>query len=74
MTISDETHDYPHPEGTWPHTREWLRDRFGGVPEADTRRILGLDAAELYGFDLAKLAPVVERIGPTAEEIHGGAA
>jgi hypothetical protein len=20
--------DFPHPEGTWPHCREWLRDAF----------------------------------------------
>ncbi|MBX6389832.1 MAG: amidohydrolase [Frankia sp.] len=67
-------HDYPHPEGTWPNTRAWLRERFGAVPEDEARRILGLNAAELYGFDLARLAPVVERIGPTPQEIHGPAA
>jgi predicted TIM-barrel fold metal-dependent hydrolase len=67
-------HDYPHPEGTWPHTREWLRDRFGLVPEADARKILGLNAAGVYGFDLAKLQPVVDRIGPAPAEIHGPAA
>jgi predicted TIM-barrel fold metal-dependent hydrolase len=64
-------HDYPHPEGTWPHTREWLRNRFGRVPVADTRRILGLNAADLYGFDLSKLAPVVDRVGPSVTDIHG---
>lgn len=41
------------------------------MPVADTRRILGLNAAELYGFDLEKLAPVVDRIGLTVEDIHG---
>ena len=24
--------DFPHPEGTWPHTREWSRMRFHDVP------------------------------------------
>jgi predicted TIM-barrel fold metal-dependent hydrolase len=24
--------DYPHPEGTWPHTMERLRGDFGGIP------------------------------------------
>ena len=66
--------DFPHPEGSWPHTREWIQDRFGDVPEADSRRILGLNAAELYRFDLEKLAPVVERIGSTREDICGKAA
>jgi predicted TIM-barrel fold metal-dependent hydrolase len=63
--------DYPHPEGTWPHTREWLAERFGGVPQDEARRILGLTAAKLYNFDLKALAPHVERVGPTVAEIHG---
>jgi predicted TIM-barrel fold metal-dependent hydrolase len=66
--------DYPHPEGTWPHTREWLTERFAGVPEDETRRILGLTAARLYRFDLSALAPHVERIGPTVADIHGAGA
>jgi hypothetical protein len=66
--------DYPHPEGTWPHTREWLADRFGGVPQDETRRILGLTAAQLYHFDLRALEPHVERVGPTPAEIHGAGA
>ena len=63
--------DYPHPEGTWPHTREWLAERFGRVPQDEARRILGLTAAPLYRFDLAALAPHVERTGPTVPDIHG---
>ncbi|MFD0852193.1 amidohydrolase family protein, partial [Actinomadura adrarensis] len=53
--------DYPHPEGSWPHTRPWLKDRFAHVPQDEVRRILGLTAAEVYGFDLDALAPHVER-------------
>lgn len=65
--------DFPHPEGTWPHTRERIRDVFADVPEEDARRILGETAADVYRFDRAKLAPIVERIGPTASEVHGQA-
>ena len=36
--------DYPHPEGTWPHTREWLRDAFVGVPDDEVRLMLGENA------------------------------
>jgi predicted TIM-barrel fold metal-dependent hydrolase len=61
--------DFPHPEGTWPYTREFLKDRFWDIPVDETRKILGLNAAEFYHFDLAKLAPVAERIGPTPEEL-----
>ncbi len=60
--------DFPHPEGTWPHTKEWCRETFWDCPVDDTRRLLGLNAAEFYGFDVDKLAPLVERIGPTPEE------
>jgi predicted TIM-barrel fold metal-dependent hydrolase len=66
--------DYPHPEGTWPHTREWLAERFAAVPQDETRRILGLTAAPLYRFDLAALQPHVERVGPTVADIHGARA
>jgi predicted TIM-barrel fold metal-dependent hydrolase len=66
--------DYPHPEGTWPNTRPWLAERFRHVPQEDVRRILGLTAAEVYNFDLASLAPHVERVGPTVADIHGEAA
>ena len=65
--------DYPHPEGSWPHTREWLADRFAAVPVDEARKILGATAAQLYHFDLAALQPHVERIGPTVAQIHGPA-
>jgi predicted TIM-barrel fold metal-dependent hydrolase len=56
--------DYPHPEGTWPYTHDQMLNAFRGLPEAETEAMLGMTAAELYGFDAAKLAPLVERIGP----------
>jgi predicted TIM-barrel fold metal-dependent hydrolase len=65
--------DLPHPEGTFPYTRYWLRERFKDVSESDTRRILGLTAAEVYSIDLDALAPLVQRIGPTPDEVHGEA-
>jgi len=36
--------DYPHPEGTWPHTARDLKDAFGGFPEDDVAAILGGNA------------------------------
>ncbi|HTT86868.1 MAG TPA: amidohydrolase family protein [Acidimicrobiales bacterium] len=59
--------DYPHPEGTWPHTLEKLQADFADVPVDDTADLLGLTAARVYGFDLEALAPVARRIGPTPE-------
>jgi predicted TIM-barrel fold metal-dependent hydrolase len=61
--------DFPHPEGTWPHTREWLRDTFWDCPVDDTRRMLGLNAAAVYNFDVAKLLPLAGRVGPTPADL-----
>jgi predicted TIM-barrel fold metal-dependent hydrolase len=62
--------DFPHPEGTSPYTREWVRRRFAEVPDDEVRRILGLNSAELYGVDTDALAPLVERIGLRPAELH----
>ena len=62
--------DLPHPEGTYPHTRKWITERFRNVPEDEARRILGGNAAEVYRVDVAALADVVDRIGPTLEDVH----
>jgi predicted TIM-barrel fold metal-dependent hydrolase len=56
--------DYPHAEGTWPHTKQKLREAFRGVPGGEVERMLGRNAVEVYGFDAARLAPLAERIGP----------
>ena len=34
--------DFPHPEGTWPNTHEWLCKTFYDIPIDETRRMLGL--------------------------------
>jgi predicted TIM-barrel fold metal-dependent hydrolase len=56
--------DYPHPEGTWPETRERMLETFRGLPEDEIAAMLGSNAARVYGFDVEKLAPHVSRIGP----------
>lgn len=61
--------DYPHREGTFPHSRESLRATFAGVDSSTIRRIVSTNAAALYGFDLAALAPIAVRTGPTVAEI-----
>ena len=62
--------DYPHPEGSWPHTRQQMIDTLHDLPEDDITRILGGNAARLYGFDLEKLAPLAARIGPEKNAFH----
>jgi predicted TIM-barrel fold metal-dependent hydrolase len=56
--------DYPHPEGTWPHTDALRVEAMTGVPEAERSAMLGGNAATFYGFDIQALAPLVARIGP----------
>ena len=62
--------DYPHYEGTYPHTRLALRHTFNDIGEDDVRKMLGLNAAELYDFDLDALKPIAQKCGPTYEELR----
>jgi len=61
--------DFPHPEGTWPHTREWLRQAFHDIPVDETEQMLGGNTAACYRFDVAALRPLADRIGPTPEDL-----
>ena len=44
------------------------------MPEDETRRILGLTAAEVYGVDVDALRARADKIGPTVDEVHGDTA
>lgn len=63
--------DFPHPEGTWPNTKEFMRDAFAGVPEEDLRMMLGENAINFLGLDRDRLAEIARRIGPSVEDITG---
>jgi hypothetical protein len=62
--------DYPHEEGTTPHTREALRWALFDQPVARCRKLLAGNAARVYGFDLEALTPIAEKIGPLVAETH----
>ncbi len=64
--------DFPHQEATWPHTQQWLRDAFAGVPEDEMRLMLGGNGIRFFGLDEARLAAIAKRIGPTVDDILGG--
>jgi predicted TIM-barrel fold metal-dependent hydrolase len=64
--------DYPHAEGTWPNTVEYLHDLFTGVPAADVRKILGENAIRFFGLDPDAIALIAQRVGPTVEQLTGG--
>jgi len=61
--------DYPHEEGTCPDSKLAIQWALSGRPVDEVRKIVGTNAARLYGFDLDALAPIAARIGPTTAEI-----
>ena len=63
-------HDYPHYEGPFPYNLESLRLTFDDVPENYRRKLLGLNAAEVYNFDIDKLLPLAREFGPTPDQVN----
>jgi predicted TIM-barrel fold metal-dependent hydrolase len=70
--------DYPHPEGTWKYTEDpdeeplthlSLRNTFAGLPEDKVRAMVGSNAVSVYRLDQDKLRVVVDKIGPTLDQI-----
>ena len=61
--------DYPHSEGTYPHTTEALRVAFADRPVGEVRTMVESTAADFYGFDLEQLRPVGDRIGPAVTDV-----
>ena len=61
--------DYPHSEGSYPHSTEALRAAFAGYRPEDVRAMVGENAARFYGFDLAGLRPIGDRIGPPVDDV-----
>ncbi|HKT75118.1 MAG TPA: amidohydrolase family protein [Sphingobium sp.] len=45
--------DYPHHEGSWPHSAEAIKRTFGSELQEETRaKLLGLNAARCFGFEV----------------------
>ena len=61
--------DYPHHEGTYPHSRKAMRHALHDKPEPEVRAMLGGNAAQLYGFDLDKLQVWADQHGPKPAEV-----
>lgn len=43
--------DFPHPDGVWPDSQEFIAREMKGVPEAVQRKVLCDNAKALYGFE-----------------------
>lgn len=61
--------DFPHLESHWPHARERLRDLMKGLPEDEVKAMIGGNALHAYDLDLDVLQPVIDRVGPTKEQV-----
>ena len=44
--------DYPHHEGTWPHSAEAIERTMGGISDSTRAKILGLNANRVFNFNL----------------------
>ena len=61
--------DFPHDEGTWPHSTEALRTAYAGLPRAEVAAMVGSNAARVYGFDLPALDALAAKVGPLVSEV-----
>ncbi len=42
--------DFPHPDGIWPDSQEYIERELGHLPEPIRRKIVCDNAAKLYRF------------------------
>lgn len=47
--------DYPHHEGSWPHSAQAIERQMGDLTDGQRAKILGLNAARFFKFDTASL-------------------
>ena len=44
--------DYPHHEGTWPHSAAAIERTMGHLTDGERAKVLGLNAARFFGFEV----------------------
>ena len=44
--------DYPHQEGVFPDSQQWVEKQFAGVPEAEVMQIVHDNAVNVFGFSV----------------------
>ncbi|MNH34052.1 Amidohydrolase [compost metagenome] len=44
--------DYPHHEGTWPHSAQAIERNMPGLRDEDRVKVLGLNAARVFRIDI----------------------
>jgi len=56
--------DFPHPEGSWPHTLDKMKQYMTGIPEDELTQLLSANAIRCYDLDADALGAIAARIGP----------
>lgn len=46
--------DFPHPDGVWPDSQEFLQRQLGHLPESQRRKLVYENVAQLYGFPMKR--------------------
>lgn len=64
--------DFPHEEGTFPFSREALAHTYAGVDSDDVTKMVGHNAAHVYGFDVEHLGLLAAKLGPEVAEVAAG--
>jgi predicted TIM-barrel fold metal-dependent hydrolase len=57
------SNDYPHHEGTWPHSTEAIERQLAPFSNTERAAILGLNAANVFGFDVDRLLELRSEAG-----------
>jgi predicted TIM-barrel fold metal-dependent hydrolase len=60
--------DYPHAEGTWPHSAEAIEREMGHLSDGARARILGLNAAKMFKFDVELLLERRRSLSTSAQQ------
>ena len=64
--------DFPHEEGTFPYSSESLAHTYAGMEPTEVARMVGGNAAEVYGFDLHQLGKLAAQLGPEVAMVRAG--
>jgi predicted TIM-barrel fold metal-dependent hydrolase len=62
--------DYPHPEGTWPYTRESIATTMAGLPDEPLTAMFGETALRVLHLDEPRLRRLAANIGPRWSELR----
>jgi predicted TIM-barrel fold metal-dependent hydrolase len=61
--------DYPHYEGTYPHSVDLIAQAVKGLDRPEVEKLLHGNAIDLYGFDKDVRAAAAARVGPEASAV-----